>query len=118
LFDGKFILLAEDGENLRSKIKPIANIVSGKFWLNNHAHIFKTKIGFNMEYLCYYLNNIDISGYITGTTQPKLNQSNMNNIDIILPSKKNQDKIGNILYTINKKIELNNQTNDNLYYII
>lgn len=117
IFDGKYILLAEDGENLRSRVKPIANIVEGKFWLNNHAHIFKTKKGFNMEYLCYYLNSIDISGYITGTTQPKLNQTNMKNIELYLPTFKIQNKIAKIINAINNKISENTTTNDNLYEI-
>ena len=117
IFDGKYILLAEDGENLRSKVKPITNIVEGKFWLNNHAHIFKTKKEFNIDYLCYYLNSIDISGYITGTTQPKLNQSNMNDIEIKLPSFKIQNNIARVLNVLNDKIIENTATNNNLLLV-
>lgn len=117
IFEGKYILLAEDGENLRSRNKPLAKIVNGKFWLNNHAHIFQVKEGFDLEYVYYFVNNIDIEQYLTGTTQPKLNQANMNKMIMKLPSFENQKKISRILSTIDNKIEVNNQINDHLQKI-
>lgn len=118
IFEGKYILLAEDGENLRSRIKPLLKIVNDKFWLNNHAHIFKAKEGYNLEYIYYYLLNYDFQPYITGTTQPKLNQENMMKIKIKIPKLEMQNKIAYILLNIDKKIELNNQINDNLYELL
>ena len=117
IFDGKYILLAEDGENLKSRKKDLVKIVEGKFWLNNHAHIFKTKDNVDLEYLYYHLLRMDLSEYITGSTQPKLNQENMNKIQIKLPRFKIQKKISKILSDIDKKIELNNKINNNLYDI-
>lgn len=115
IFDGKYILLAEDGENLKSRKKDLVKIVEGKFWLNNHAHIFKVKKNVDLEYLYYYLLKLDLGEYITGSTQPKLNQENMNKIKIKLPELKIQRKISKILSNIDKKIKLNNEINNNLY---
>ena len=116
IFDGEYILLAEDGENLRSNVKPIANLVSGKFWLNNHAHIFQTNAKCVLEYLYYLLLNTDIKPYVTGTTQPKLNQSNMLKINLKIPNIYYQKQAVKILKDIDKKINLNMHTNDNLLY--
>ena len=115
IFDGKYILLAEDGENLKSRKKDLVKIVEGKFWLNNHAHIFKTKENVDLEYLYYYLLRMDLSEYITGSTQPKLNQENMNKIQVKLPKYDIQKKISKVLSNIDRKIELNNKINNNLY---
>ena len=115
IFDGKYILLAEDGENLKSRKKDLVKIVEGKFWLNNHAHIFKVKKNVDLEYLYYYLLKLDVGEYITGSTQPKLNQENMNKIKIKLPELKIQRKISKILSNIDKKIKLNNEINNNLH---
>lgn len=114
IFDGKYILLAEDGENLKSRKKDLVKIVEGKFWLNNHAHIFKVKENVDLEYLYYYLLKLDLGEYITGSTQPKLNQENMNKIKIKLPELKIQRKISKILSNIDGKIKLNNEINNNL----
>lgn len=114
IFDGKYILLAEDGENLKSRKKDLVKIVEGKFWLNNHAHIFKVKENVDLEYLYYYLLKLDLGEYITGSTQPKLNQENMNKIKIKLPEFKIQRKISKILSNIDGKIKLNNEINNNL----
>lgn len=114
LFDGEFLLIAEDGENLKSGKQDISQIVNGQFWLNNHAHIVQTNELCNLRYLGYWLNAADISGYITGSAQPKLSQSNMNAIEIDLPAREIQDKIVSILHSFDKKIEANNQINRNL----
>lgn len=114
IFDGKYLLIAEDGENLKSNKQNIAQIVNGKFWVNNHAHIIQTNDKCNIDYLNYYLNSTDISGYITGSAQPKLSQANLNNIDLVLPDIKIQEKITSILLTIDEKIAINSATNNNL----
>lgn len=114
IFDGKYLLIAEDGENLKSNKQNIAQIVKGKFWVNNHAHIIQTNEKCNIDYLQYYLNYTDISGYITGSAQPKLSQANLNNIELILPDIETQEKIVSILLDIDDKIELNNSINKNL----
>lgn len=114
IFDGKYLILAEDGENLRSNVKPLVKLIDGKFWINNHAHIFQTNEKCKIEYLYYALLKTNIKPFITGTTQPKLNQSNMLKIRVKIPNVYNQNKIVKILETIDRKISNNTQTNNNL----
>ena len=118
IFDGEYLLIAEDGENLNSRSQPIATVVSGKFWVNNHAHIVKTNSECDIHYLCYLLNNTNISGYITGSAQPKLNQYNLNNMVLEIQDYKTQSKISKILKRINEKIKLNEKINKNLDNLI
>lgn len=66
IFDGTYLLIAEDGENLKSQKQNIAQIVEGKFWVNNHAHIVKSNGLCDLRYLCYCINTMDVSGYIPG----------------------------------------------------
>ena len=108
------MLVAEDGENLKSKKQNIAQLVSGKYWVNNHAHIMESNGLCDIRYICYLLNVIDISGYITGSAQPKLNQANLLAISFSLPPLEVQKKIANILSAIDDKIENNRRINDNL----
>ncbi len=62
IFDGEYVLLAEDGENLRSRKQPVAQIARGKFWVNNHAHILTAKAGLsNNAFICALINWIDIT---------------------------------------------------------
>lgn len=114
IFDGTYLLIAEDGENLKSKKQDIAQIVEGQFWVNNHAHIVRGNKLCDTRYLCYLLNSMDLSGYITGSAQPKLSQSNLNAITLLLPEIDVQQKIAECLYMLDKKIAVNQQINDNL----
>jgi len=115
IFDGEYILLAEDGENLRSRKLPIAFKVSGKFWVNNHAHVLKiTSDTVNDDYLVYILNFIDIRPYIVGSAQPKLNQSDAKKIKVPLPPLEEQQKIAEILSTVDKKLELEKKRKEKL----
>ena len=92
--DGKFILLAEDGENLNSRKKPIAFIVEGKFWVNNHAHVLEPTEKILIDYLCYYINGLNIMKFAKKqSTRPKLNKTDMNEIPILLPSLQIQKQI-------------------------
>lgn len=114
LFDGEYLLIAEDGENLKSLKQNIAQVVSGRFWVNNHAHIIQTNSKCRLRYLYYLINSMDISGYITGSAQPKLSQANMKKIELELPDILTQDKILSVLCTVDKKIEENEKINKNL----
>lgn len=114
IFDGTYLLVAEDGENLRSKKQHIAQLVSGKYWVNNHAHILESNGLCDIRYICYLLNVFDISGYITGSAQPKLNQANLLAIEISLPPLAEQKRMADILSAIDDKIELNRRINANL----
>src|SRR3989344_4949902 len=85
IFDGEYLLVSEDGANLLARSTPIAFSISGKTWVNNHAHILKFENSETQKLVEHYLNSIDVKQYVTGTAQPKLNQENLNKIQIPLP---------------------------------
>ena len=114
IFDGTFMLIAEDGENLKSKKQNIAKVVNGQFWVNNHAHIVTGNDLCDTRYLCYLINCMDLSGYVTGSAQPKLSQANLNAVKLLLPQIEVQKKIVDYLSKIDDKIEVNTQINKNL----
>ena len=114
IFDGTYLLIAEDGENLKSKKQNIAQVAKGKFWVNNHAHIVQTNELCDLQYLHYLIISMDLSGYITGSAQPKLSQANLNAVTLQLPFIDEQKKIVAILGSLDDKIELNNKINENL----
>jgi type I restriction enzyme, S subunit len=97
IFDGDFLLVSEDGANLLARSTPIAFSVSGKSWVNNHAHVLKFKTYAERRYIEYYLNSIDLTPYISGAAQPKLNQNNLNNIEVPNPSVEEKERIVAIL---------------------
>ena len=112
LLDGEYLLVAEDGANLETRNQPIANIAKGKIWVNNHAHVLGNNGKCPLNLLGFILNNMNISPYVTGCAQPKLNQENLKNIEIELPS--HIDSIASILSSLDRKIELNNKINADL----
>lgn len=114
IFDGTFLLIAEDGENLKSKKQNIAQVVNGQFWVNNHAHVVTGNELCDTHYLCYLINSMDLSGYVTGSAQPKLSQANLNAVTLLLPQIEIQKNIVDYLRKIDEKIELNTQINENL----
>lgn len=85
LFDGDYLLIGEDGANLISRSTPIAFLASGQFWVNNHAHILRAKPLTSNAYLGWFINQINLAPYVTGTAQPKLTQANLNKIRAPLP---------------------------------
>lgn len=118
IFDGIYLLIAEDGENLKSKKQNIAQVVDGRFWVNNHAHIVQGNSLCETRYLCYLLNSMDLSGYITGSAQPKLSQANLNAVTLLLPPIEEQRRIVEFLYLFDQKIAVNQQINDHLYEMV
>ena len=117
-YEGEYLLVAEDGENLRSRKQPIANAASGRFRVNNHAHVLGGTEKCNLIYLLHLLNSTDISGYVTGSTQPKLSQSNLLDITVALPDIDTQNAIASLLNSFDKKISLNNQLNGYLVELV
>lgn len=114
LFDGEYLLIAEDGENLRTRNTPVAFLARGKFWVNNHAHIVRGNSEADTRFLMYALSSADIGGYLTGSTMPKLTQGNMNRIPVFTPPLPEQGAIAHILGTLDDKIELNRRMNETL----
>ena len=92
LFDGDYLLITEDG-NLLSGSARIAYLVSGKFWVNNHAHVVQTVGNLPLRYLEAYANFVSLEGYVTGTTRPKLTQAALNRIPLPLPPLPEQHRI-------------------------
>ncbi len=97
IFDDELVLLAEDGGNFGSRDKPIAYRVSGKCWVNNHAHVLKPKQMLDVDYLCYSIMFYDVSKLISGTTRAKLNQAALRKMEIPLPALNVQKHIADTL---------------------
>lgn len=85
IFDEGILLISEDGANLLARSTPIAFSVSGKCWVNNHAHVLKFSEPATQKFVEVYLNSISIEEFVTGAAQPKLNQQAMNGIPIPIP---------------------------------
>jgi type I restriction enzyme S subunit len=114
IFDGEHLLIAEDGENLRTRQTPIAFRACGKFWVNNHAHIVVGNERASTRYLEYALLASDITSYLTGAVMPKLTQGNMNLIEVPCPPRDVQDQIVSVLGAIDDRITLLRETNTTL----
>lgn len=97
--DDHVMLIGEDGANLKLRNLPLMYEVCGKAWINNHAHILKPMKNMDFYYLFYALEALDINNYITGSAQPKLNQENLKEILIPLPSYEVQKKVSSYLDT-------------------
>ena len=85
IFEGDNLLVSEDGANLLARSTPIAFSVSGKYWVNNHAHILHFDNMATQRFAEFYLASIPLDEYITGAAQPKLNQTALNSIPIPIP---------------------------------
>ena len=97
IFNEPLILLAEDGGHFFEPNRGIAYKISGKTWVNNHAHVLRVKSGTDIDYLCLVLKNLDVTQHLTGSTRPKLTKSGANRIQIPLPPLPEQKRIAAIL---------------------
>ncbi len=93
IFDGDYLLVSEDGANLVARTTPIAFSISGKAWVNNHAHILSFPNLETQRFVEYFFASFSVAGLVTGAAQPKLTQMALNNILIPLPSLTSQDVI-------------------------
>jgi restriction endonuclease S subunit len=93
IFDEDILLISEDGANLLARSTPIAFSVSGKCWVNNHAHVLKFENSATQKFVEVHLNSISIEEFVTGAAQPKLNQQALNNIPIPIPDVASQQAI-------------------------
>ena len=85
IFDDELILLGEDGENILSRNSPLAFRISGRTWVNNHAHVLKPKEHMSIGFLTEYLESLNYESLNSGTAQPKLNKQKCSLIPITLP---------------------------------
>ena len=93
IFSKPLLLISEDGANLLARRTPIAFIATGKYWVNNHAHVFDGINLLFLKYISIFIESIDVSKYVTGTAQPKLNQQNLNKILVAVPPLEEQKRI-------------------------
>ena len=97
IFDDELILLAEDGGHFNNPDRGVAYKITGKTWVNNHAHVIKPLEDLNIDYLCRVLENYDLRTWITGTTRAKLTKGGASEILIPLPPLTEQKRIAQIL---------------------
>lgn len=115
IFDGEYILLGEDGTVINEDGTPVLQRISGKTWVNNHAHVLKNSELVDFDYLYYALKNAKFRSAVTGAVQPKISQSNMNAVRVLIHSdREEQKKVAAILKSLDDKIALNEEINDNL----
>lgn len=113
IFDGKYILVGEDGTVQTEAGNPFIQYVWGKFWVSNHAHILKGKL-ISDELLMLYLKNTNVTPYITGAVQPKLNKKNLNSIKFVIADKETIIKFENFIKSYFQKIRILNKENKKL----
>ena len=89
IFDGTYLLIAEDGENLKSKKQNIAQVVEGQFWVNNHAHILTGRLGYDVESLYMLFKQTPVKSIVTGAVQPKISQANLRSVQVVIPPEHN-----------------------------
>lgn len=106
LFEEDLILIAEDGGNFEQfATRPIAYRISGKSWVNNHAHILRTKKDYNQDFIFYSLVHKNILTFIVGGTRSKLNQKELRSITIKIPDNEpEQTAIATIISKVDKAI--------------
>ena len=97
LFDEELVLLGEDGAPFFDSLKPVACAISGRIWVNNHAHVLRAKPGVDHRFLAHALNAVDYREYIQGSTRDKLTQSQMNVIGLPLVPHREQRLIADYL---------------------
>ena len=104
LFDEPLLLLGEDGANIINRSTPLCFIATGKYWVNNHAHVMRPKEGHSIIFLCENLESLDYTRYNTGTAQPKLNQEKCRGIELVLPCYEEQCRIAGLFSSMDQKL--------------
>lgn len=115
LFEGLYLLVGEDGSVERPDGKPFLQLVNGKFWVNNHAHVLRGTSDEDTRFLYYALSTIPVRPYMSGSVQAKLSQANLNRIPTPYPSMDvDRRAISYILGTLDDRIALNRRTSETL----
>lgn len=109
LFDEELILLSEDGANITDRNYPVCFLASGKYWVNNHAHVLRTKQGNENNFICNSLERKDYTQYNTGMAMPKLNKETCKKIPILCPGFEEQKKIGDYFRSLDNLITLHHR---------
>ena len=114
IFDEPLILLGEDGANIINRSSPLCFIATGKYWVNNHAHVMRPHKGQNIRFLRELLESLDYTRYNTGTAQPKLNQEKCRTIPLSLPIYEEQCHIADFLAALEHKCAQENEELDGI----
>ena len=109
LFDEELILLSEDGANITDRNYPVCFLASGKYWVNNHAHVLRTKQANENNFICNSLERKDYTQYNTGMAMPKLNKETCKKIPILCPGFEEQKKVGDYFRNLDHLITLHQQ---------
>ena len=109
IFDEDLLCVSEDGANLVARTYPIAFPISGKTWVNNHAHVLRFKNACTQKFVEVYLNSIKLDDFITGMAQPKLNKAMLDGIPIPYPDVSEQQRIADCLTTLDDLIAAQTQ---------
>lgn len=114
LFDEELILLSEDGANITDRNYPVCFLASGKYWVNNHAHVLRTKQANENNFICNSLERKDYTQYNTGMAMPKLNKETCKKIPILCPGFEEQKKVGDYFRNLDHLITLHQRKCDEL----
>ena len=114
IFDGKYLLLGEDGTVVDDAGYPILQYVWGKFWVNNHAHILTGKLGFNVESLYMLFKQTPVKAIVTGAVQPKISQANLRSIQVVIPPQKLLTDYNNQISPLFALLRTNEEANQSL----
>ena len=114
LFEGLHLLVAEDGSVETSAGAPILQLVDGRFWVNNHAHVLQGSVDEDTRYLYYALSTVDVRPFVSGSVQAKVSQSNLNRIPVLYPDEASRRAVVQVLGTLDDKIDLNRRMNETL----
>ena len=112
IFDEELILLSEDGANITDRNYPVCFLASGKYWVNNHAHVLRTKNGHENNFICNSLERKDYNQYNSGMAMPKLNKEECRSIPVSCPSCEEQKRIGDYFRNLDHLITLHQRKCD------
>lgn len=114
IFDGKYLLLGEDGTVMDAAGYPILQYVWGKFWVNNHAHVLTGKLGFNVEILLLLFKQTSVKSIVTGAVQPKISQANLRSLQIVIPPQPEIEAFNKMICPLFDQIRQNHDQNKTL----
>ena len=115
IFDGTYLLFSEDGANVIDEFgHPALQYLWGKFWVNNHAHVLQGNEMVSTEYLYLTLKGVNATHLVTGAAQPKINQENMNSIQLVVPTKKEMEEFNQNVEHIFHLYKLKTEENSKL----
>lgn len=106
IFEGEYLLMAEDGSVITTERTPVLQLVNEKFWPNNHTHVLRGRLPFSTHFLYLGLSDVDVSPYITGAAQPKITQENMNRIPFLCGPRKLHEEFNALVEPIIRQSQI------------